>query len=427
VDALPQLVTEVPGPRSRALAARLAHVESPDVTHLPADRRWPVFWEGGEGMGIRDVDGNLLLDATAAFGVSVLGHASAELAAALGEQAACLAHGMGDVHPTALKVELCERLAALAPFPEPARVLLATTGAEAVEGALKTARLATGASRILAFEGAYHGLTYGTLGVTWRDHFSASFHDQLPADLVVHAPYTRAGVQALSHAQLEGVGAILVEPIQGRGGVVVPEPGFLADLRQLADRQGALLIMDEIFTGCGRTGDWFACQHEEVCPDLLVLGKALSGCFPISAVLGRARLLEAWPPSGGEARHTSTHAGHPMGCRAALLTLDLLEERALVGRARDLGHRLHEALQALAAAHPDLVAGARGRGLMQALVLQGEGRGAHLAREALARGLLVLPAGDRGEVLQLTPPLCLEEHHLEAILRLLDESLTALR
>jgi 4-aminobutyrate aminotransferase/(S)-3-amino-2-methylpropionate transaminase len=427
MEQLPCLVTRVPGPRSQALARRLERVESPDVTYLPEDGSWPVFWESGEGLAILDADGNRLLDATAAFGVAILGHAHPQLAAALADQAARLPHGMGDVHPTRLKVELAERLAALAPLPEPSRVLLATTGAEAVEGALKTACLATGRPRVIACEGGYHGLSLGTLPVTGREGFRAPFRDLLPVpSRVCRVPYTREGIAALTDADLASVGAILVEPILGRGGVVVPPPGLLQDLRALADRLGAVLILDEVFTGCGRTGTWFACQHEGIEPDLLVLGKALSGCFPIAAVIGRGSVMEAWPRSTGEALHTSTHLGNPLGCRAALTALDLIEEGDLVTRAAELGAVLGAGLTDLADAHPGAVLQARGRGLMQALVLREAGAGARLAERALALGLLTLPAGAAGEVLQLTPPLILEEEHVHTMLELLDRALASL-
>ena len=423
VIRLPELSTEVPGPLSRALAERLARVEAPGVTCLDPSLWTPVFWERGEGLAIVDVDGNRFLDATSAFGASALGHAHPAVAAAIAEQSARLVHGMGDVHPTRLKVELCERLAERGPWEEGARILLASTGAEAVEGALKTARLASGKPRILAFEGGYHGLTYGTLACTHREHFRSPFADQLRSDLVVHAPCSLAGLDALDERALEGVGAILCEPIQGRGGVVVPEPGFWSRLFELSRRLGAILIADEVFTGCGRTGVFLASVLEGVEPDLIVLGKALASGFPLSAVLGRAAVMNAWPVSHGDAIHTSTHLGNPLGCAAALASLEELDRGDWIENAHERGGTLACGLAELATRHPGAVATTRGRGLMQALVLEDARLAPALLTAALRRGLFLLGAGEHGEAIELTPPLVLGEEHVRSILRLLEDSL----
>ncbi|MEE8148376.1 MAG: aspartate aminotransferase family protein, partial [Longimicrobiales bacterium] len=341
---LPQISTAVPGPRSMALAERLRGVESRNVTHLSPD--FPVFWEEAAGVNVRDVDGNVYLDFTGAFGVSLAGHAHPVITARIRRQSETLTHGMGDVHPTALKVELLERLAALSPWPA-ARGVLASTGSEAVEIALKTAELATGRSGILSFQGAYHGLTMGSLATTARSDFKEPFRRRL-FEGVVFAPFPGGGgmadaLTAVEEALNEGapgrhpIGAVIVEPIQGRAGVRIPAEGFLAAVVDLAHRAGAVVIFDEIFTGFGRTGSMFAFEHEGVVPDLLCVGKALGGGLPLSACLGSERLMSAWPESAGEALHTSTFLGHPLSCAAGLAFLDVLDEENLVERADVLG------------------------------------------------------------------------------------------
>ena len=234
---LPDIVTAVPGPRSMALAERLRGVESRNVTHLSHD--FPVFWEEALGANVRDVDGNVYLDFTAAFGVALAGHAHPTITDRIRDQAERLVHGMGDVHPSRLKVELLERVAAFSPWPD-ARVVLASTGSEAVEIALKTAELATGRSGILSFQGAYHGLTLGSLAAVARPYFKEPFQRRI-FEGVAFAPFPTEGALADSLAAVEEalktgapggqpIGAVIVEPIQGRAGVRIPAEGFLTAL-----------------------------------------------------------------------------------------------------------------------------------------------------------------------------------------------------
>ncbi len=425
---LPSVLTPPPGPRSKALAERLRRVESRNVTYL--SEAFPVFWEAASGANVRDVDGNVYLDFTGAFGVAVAGHAHPRVRAALESQSARLVHGMGDVHPPAVKVELLERLADLAPWGE-TRGVLASSGSEAIEIALKTAELCTGHSGIMAFEGGYHGLTLGSLAVTGRADFRAPFRGRLH-DGVAFAPFPGAEEAETALAEIDRIlagdrpfedpiGAVVVEPIQGRAGVRVPPPGFLAGVAERTRSAGALLVFDEVFTGCGRTGTFFALEHEGVVPDLLCVGKALGGGLPLSACLGPLGVMDAWPDSTGEALHTSTFLGHPLSCATALAFLDVLEEEDLVSRSAALGERL---LGRLGRALADGEATVRGRGLLIGVdVGSGEpggpasseirartaGAGAktvgsRIAETALANGLLVLPAGQAGDVIELTPP-----------------------
>ncbi len=366
---------------------------------------------------MEDVDGNTFLDLTSAFGVSALGHGSQTVAEAIARQAGRLVHGMGDVHPTRTKVELAREIARLAP-PELEVSQFGSSGGDAVEIALKTARIATGRSGVLAFHGGYHGLNLGALAVTHRADFRGPFADWVPG-FATHFPFGEEITR-----MPDGIGAVLVEPIQGRGGVVVPPDGWLSHLRDLCDRTGALLIADEIFTGWGRTGDWFASDHESVVPDLLCVGKALGGGLPLSACVGRRAIMDTWGESRGEAIHTSTFLGNPLACAAGLAVLAKLRSLDAPARARRLGSYLSSALEALRTRFPDTVRCIRGRGLMVGIELSEPWMGPAWATDLLSRGLIVLPAGD-GRVVEITPPLVIEEFQIDWAVERMAESLDA--
>ena len=417
-DLFPRLVTPVPGPRSRELARRLRRVESPNVTYLAPD--FPVFWEEAKGCLVTDVDGNRFLDVTAAFGVASVGHSHPRVVAAVRAQAEKLLHGMGDVHPSEVKVRLCERVAELVPLPHP-QVILGQNGGDAVEAALKTAMLATGRPGVLAFEGGYHGLTYGALDVTARADFRAPFQPQL-GGFTRHLPYGCPLEHVRAHLTDHTPGAVLAEPIQGRGGIVVPPPGWLRELREVCSETNTLLILDEIFTGWGRTGDWFACDHEGVIPDILCVGKAMGGGLPISACVASTDLMASWGESTGEALHTSTFLGNPVACAAALAALDVLEEEDLPGRALQRGAVFAGGLHALQSEFPEQIAGVRGRGLMLGLEFVSPSLALPLVPVALRAGLILLPAGD-GRVLEFVPPLVIEEEQIAWCLAVLQRLL----
>jgi 4-aminobutyrate aminotransferase-like enzyme len=410
----------VPGPRSCALAERLARVEARGVTCL--DPTAPIFWERAAGSNVWDADGNRYVDLTAGFGVANLGHAHPRVVDAVVDQAERLLHGLGDAQPAAVKVALLEALARRFPGGGPARALLGSSGSDAVEAALKTALLATGRPGVVAFEGAYHGLTLGALDATWRPFFREPFRALLSAR-TVFARFGDAGdAWRAARQALEPIGAVLVEPIQGRGGERVPPDGFLAELRELCDAQDWLLIADEVYTGMGRTGRWFACEHERVVPDLLCVGKGLASGLPISACLGRAEVMDAWPPSTGEALHTQTFLGHPPGCAAALATLAVLEQEKLVERAAETGAQaLAHLRRGLAGARG--VASVRGRGLLIGIECDGGERAASACQRALARGVIALPSGDAGNVVSVTPALSIEPERLDEALDVLAEEI----
>ncbi len=407
---LPELRSPVPGPRSRALAGRLARVESRNVTCLVPDP--PIFWERAAGANVWDVDGNRFVDLGGGFGVANAGHAHPRVAEAVARQAARLLHAMGDVQPPAVKVELLEALAARFPGGGPARAVLSSSGADAVETALKTALLATGCSGVVAFEGGYHGLGFGALDATHRELFRKPFSARL-AERTGFARYGDADDVLRAAGALEHpVGAVLVEPVQGRGGERVPPAGFLRRLRERCDDRGWLLVADEIYTGFGRTGRLFACEHEDVVPDLLCAGKGLTSGMPLSACVGRAEVMDAWPPSAGEALHTQTFLGHPPGCAAALASMAVIEEEGLVARSAELGARaLARLRRATAGRHS--VRECRGLGLMIGIECAGPGAAARACREALGRGVILLPSGEDGRVLSVTPPLCIDEAVLD--------------
>ena len=423
-DELPSLVSAVPGPASRALIERLARVESPNITALdPA----PIAWTEARGAAVRDADGNVYVDLTAGFGVAHAGHANAAVAAAIADQAARLAHGLGDVFPPEPKVRLLERLASIAPG-SLSQAILASSGAEAVEAALKTALLRTGRADVIAFEGAYHGLTYGALATTHRDDFRAPFAVQLFHG-VHFAPYptdeedlTGALHEVDALLERHAVGAILVEPIQGRGGMRVPAAGFLRQLRERCDGERTLLLCDEVYTGCGRTGRWFACEHEDVVPDVLIVGKALTGSIPLSCAIGTPDAMSGWPPSRGEAIHTSTFLGNPVACAAALAHLNEIDRHGLLARASQLGDAIANRSRQWQATY-DGAGAMRGRGLLRGLPLAPLPVALHVAQHCLSRGVIALAEGPHADVLAITPPAVITDDQLNAALDVIEDAI----
>jgi len=414
---LPRIGTEVPGPRSRALAERLAAVECPEVTFQgpPA----PLVWKSGLGANLFDVDDNRFVDLCAGFGAAVLGYAHPRLVAALRTQAGELQHALGDVFPAEIKVRLLEQLSRVLPHGL-GHAILSSSGSDAVESALKTALVASGKPAVLAFEGAYHGLGLGALDATWRSEFRRPFLARL-AGQTRFVPFGDAEA-ARRAARAGDVGAILFEPIQGRAGLVFPPHGFLAELRRIADEAGALLVADEVYTGWGRTGRWLACEHEGVTPDVVALGKALGGGLPLSACVGRPEVMERWPRSHGEAIHTSTHLGNPLGCAAALAVMDAIREEGLLERSESLGARWLEQIGKRTSGHPRLRE-LRGRGLLVALELDDADFARAASQRLLCAGWVVLGEGPDGRTLALTPPLTISESLLERAADALAEAL----
>jgi 4-aminobutyrate aminotransferase-like enzyme len=420
----------------------LRHYESRNILYTESDGSWPIVWERAKGVHVWDAEGKKYLDLTAAFGVAAAGHANAAVVRAGQKQMATLLHAMGDVHPHALKAQLARELSRIT-FErwaksnrqsaignrQSGKVIFNNSGFEAVEAALKTALLATGKAGVIAFAGAYHGLGYGALNATHREHFRGPFRSQLREfGNFLPFPKTKADLRLLTAAATKlfrrgNIGAILVEPVQARGGINVPPPEFLPLLRQLCDQHGALLILDEIYTGFGRTGKWFACEHSGVIPDLICLGKALTGGFPLSACVGRADVMDAaWPASQGEAIHTSTFLGHPVGCAMALAQIVEIKRLKLCERSARLGAHLLEMLSIL---HPpsSILVRARGLGLMAGLeLLKADGTPAsteslRVIKVMLQRGFILLPEGEHGNVISFTPPLTITKAELTCLTR----------
>jgi 4-aminobutyrate aminotransferase-like enzyme len=404
--------------------------ESRNVLFTEPDGSWPIVWERAKGVHVWDADGKKYLDLTAAFGVAAAGHANPNVVKAGQTQMSKLLHAMGDVHPHALKAELACELSRItferwSGGKKTGKTIFCNSGFEAVEAALKTAMITGGKYGVITFTGAYHGLGYGALNVTHREFFRSPFRLQLrefanfvpfpakPSDLAI--------VETLIGRlfQRGWVGAILVEPVQARGGINIPPPGFLPMLRKLCDKHGALLILDEIYTGFGRTGKWFACEHSGVVPDLICLGKALTGGFPLSACVGRADLMDAaWPASTGEAIHTSTFLGHPVGCAMALAQIKEIEKLKLPKRSAELGKFLLEQFSTFNFQPSTFNLAARGLGLMAGVVLNlPDGKPATAAaltaiKTLLHRGYIFLPEGEHGNVISFTPPLIITKAQL---------------
>jgi 4-aminobutyrate aminotransferase / (S)-3-amino-2-methylpropionate transaminase / 5-aminovalerate transaminase len=410
---LPRVHVLPPGPLSLAAWANIA-AQAPMG---PRTSGGTIVLSHGVGANLFDLDGNRYVDLAAGFGALLLGHAPEELQRALVTQGQRLWQAMGDVLPSDTKLELLGRLAALHPEPG-AQVILGQSGADAVTAAVKSAVLFSGKTGLLAFRSSYHGLSYGALAVTdlrrgYRDPFSA----HLPDD-VHFSPYpgrpedVRAALADVEAAlAARDVAAIIVEPILGRGGVVVPPTGFLTELGQLARSAGALIIADEIWTGLGRAGSWLATSTEPgLVPDLICLGKGLGGGLPLSACIGRKEVMAAWSQEQ-EVVHTSTFAGAPLASALCLATLDTIESQGLVLRSATLGREWQDRLAARVAGERGYAV--RGRGLMLGIECGALGA-VELHRRLLARGFVTSTGGGQRDVLVLTPPLTVTPAQLEA-------------
>ena len=423
-DLLPKMVTQPPGPVSRRLSERLREVEAPGINTLYRGEA-NILWREARGSNVLDVDGNRYIDLTAGFGVAAIGHRHPAILAALKEQAGKLVHGLGDAAGHEVRIDLAESLCRIAPVADP-QVYFAISGADAVEIALKTAPLATDRREVLVFDPAYHGLTLGALAATSRPHFRQPFADPLAG--VFHRLPFACDPQHIADllADRPEIGTVLLEPIVGREGILIPPPGWLTAVSRCCRDHGVLWIADEIFTGLGRTGHLFAVQAEDLSPDLLCCGKALGGGLPIGAVIGRRDLMAAWSTSG-EARHTATFVAHPLACKTALATLEILLEQDLTGRANRLGVECAERLLGwhrdhLHRDHPAITA-VRGRAFLWGLEFASATLASRFVRAARNRGILLLAGGPEGRVAQLVPALTIHRRQLRVALDLLEDSL----
>ncbi len=376
-----------------------------------------VEWEA-EGVVVRDVHGREYLDFSGGPAVFALGHRHPRVVQAVVEQIRRMPMSVRAM-PRRPEAELAALLAELTPG-DLRYSFFCNSGAEAVEGALKLARIATGRPHFVATEGAFHGKTFGALSATGRDKYRRPFEPLVPG--FRHVPFGDA--DALAEAVDEQVAAVIVEPIQGEGGVRVPPDDYLPRVREICDRAGALLILDEVQTGLGRTGRLFACEHWDVVPDVLTLAKALGGgVMPIGAFVARPHLWEAF--SQDPYLHSSTFGGNPSACAAGVATLRVLVEENLPERAARMGEVLLAGLREVAARHPRWVRDVRGKGLLVGVEFTDPDVALLASAEAIARGVIFFFSLNRPEVVRLAPPLIVERQHIERACAVLDEALRA--
>ena len=425
----PHIVTELPGPRAQALIARDDAVVSPSLT-----RAYPLVAETGDGYVVTDVDGNRFLDFAAGIAVCSTGHRHPKVVEAIKAQADRLIHIAATDFYEPRYLELTEHLARIAPFKERARVFLSNSGTEAVEGAIKLARYHTHRPGLIAFEGAFHGRTMGALSLTnSKLKQRAGFGPLLP--MVYHAPFPRIrswkeGSGGDGSAELEvlrksilgrligpnDVAAIVIEPIQGEGGYFPAPASFLRGLRELCDEHGILLVADEVQSGMGRTGRWWAIQHSEVEPDIVTTAKGIASGMPLGAFIARDSIM-TWPAGA----HGSTFAGNPVCAAAGKATMDLIEGGLMENAAR-MGARLRIGLEQVASQH-DGVRDIRGVGLMLGVEFASHQAANAVELAAFERGLLLLECGEA--TIRICPPLIVDEAAVDAAIRLFGEAISA--
>jgi 4-aminobutyrate aminotransferase/(S)-3-amino-2-methylpropionate transaminase len=402
----------------------------------------PIFIERGENAEIWDVEGRRFIDFAGGIAVLNTGHRHPKIIQAVKDQLDHYTHTCFQVLAYEPYVELAERINAKAPGDFPKKTLFLTTGAEAVENAVKIARAHTGRSGVIAFGGGYHGRTLLTLGLTGKVVPYKTGFGPFPAE-VFHARFPNAlhgvsvddAIESIEHIfkndiEASRVAAMIVEPVQGEGGFNVAPPEFLQRIRALCDQHGIVMIADEVQTGAGRTGTWFAVEQSGVAPDLITMAKSMAGGFPISAVVGRAEIMDAPAPGG----LGGTYAGSPLACAAALAVLEVFEEENLLQRSRDVGQRITSHLQALAQHHP-CIAEVRGLGAMVAMELCKNGDPHQpdadltkaLAVEAMNRGLVILTCGTYGNVVRILVPLTASDTVIDEGLNMMADALNHLQ
>ncbi len=413
----PRLVTPLPGPKARA---HIAFDEAYTSPSLP--RAYPIVPTRGRGSVIEDIDGNRFLDFCAGIAVNVTGHCHPRVVEAIQAQAAELLHYSASDFYLPVYAHLAAELERIAPMAGPTRVFLGNSGTEVVEAAIKLARYATGRQAIVGFLGGFHGRTYGSVSLTAsKAKYHAHFGPLLPG--VYHVPFGSAGLDELEQrvfhrlVPANEVAAIVVEPIQGEGGIIVPDDAFLARLRRICDQHGILLVADEVQSGMGRTGKMWAVEHWGIEPDVLVTAKGLASGMPIGALIAREHLM-TWTAGA----HGSTFGGNPVSCAAALATIALLEG-GLIANASARGDQLLAGLRPLRDAHPALVRDVRGKGLLIGIQFDSGATAAEVEHAAFERGLLVLTAGD--DVVRMSPPLVLSEAEAATGIRILGEAVAA--
>ena len=441
---IPSVLDPFPGPKAVAVLDRTRRIESPATASfgIGAD---PIVMEDGEGVIVRDPDGNLFLDFIAGFGVLNTGHRHPQIVGSIKRQADKMIHLMGAVNPT--RTDLFDALTGITPGKGPKRVLFGVGGGEAVDMAIRLVRLYQKKYEVFAFFGAYHGRTSGAMSLMGRGFFRRGFLPMLAG--AIHLPYAYCYrcpfnlpypdcniqcarfVEDVVKGQATGVAepsAIIIEPVQGNGGVIPAPREFLQELRRICSEAGILLIADEVMSGFGRTGKWFAIEHSGVEPDVLVLGKALGGGLPLSAVVTRSEIAESGEPS----RDSSTLAGNPVACAAALATIRVIKSERLAENAAAIGAYFLEGLVDIAGEFP-IVGDVRGLGLMLGVELVKDrrtkeplaGAGRRIAQLCLRKGLLIYPfGGHTGNVFAFLPPLIIDRSHVDTAVEIIRKSLT---
>jgi 4-aminobutyrate aminotransferase len=433
----PQIRTPLPGPNARRIIAEDERYTSPSYT-----RCYPLVAKRGRGVWVTDIDDNEFLDFSAGIAVASTGHCHPEVVAAIQKQAAELIHMSGTDFYYEQMPELGKRLSRIAPMPEPVKFFYANSGAEAIECAIKLARYHTGRQQIIAFYGAFHGRTMGALSLTAsRSRQRQGFSPLVPG--VTHVPYPntyRAGCKDPNEE--EGVGlkcarfiedtllrntlspgevaAIVLEPIQGEGGYVVAPNAFLEEIRRICDRHGILMIADEVQSGAGRTGKWWAIEHSGVQPDVVAIAKGIASGMPLGICMSRAEIMN-WGPGS----HGSTFGGNPVSLAAALATIGILEREG-VANAAAVGNHMMERMKTWRGRLP-IIGDVRGRGLMIGIEIRRDPNAeaaAGIARDsiiqrAFERGLLCLGAGD--STIRLTPPLIVSREEATTAMDILED------
>jgi 4-aminobutyrate aminotransferase len=432
----PRLKIVPPGPRAQQIVAQDERLMSPSYT-----RCYPLVIKRGSGCRIEDVDGNEFLDFTAGIAVNSTGHCHPAVVKAIQDQAAQLIHMSGTDFYYDLMPQFASRLSAVAPMPGPHRIYFGNSGAESVECALKLARYHTGRQNVISFFGSFHGRTMGALSLTAsKIQQKRRFAPFVPG--VTHIPYPNPYLARADNPQAEEelglacarfledklfkatlppeeVAAIFVEPIQGEGGYIVPPNSFLQELRRICDRHGILLVADEIQSGAGRTGRWWAIEHTGVCPDIILIAKGIASGMPIGICMTRAEIMD-WVPGS----HGSTFSGNPICLAAALATMNVIEREAMPNAAT-VGHVALSRLRTWPGKHP-IVGDVRGRGLMIGVEIvedQHSRKPAHDLRErivdlAFHRGLLLLGCGEN--TIRLCPPLIVTQQEADVALDILE-------
>lgn len=438
---LPIMKVQPPGPNSRAVEEIVEKYESPEGRHVGAI---PIAWKKAAGANIVDADDNVYIDMSAAFTVAIAGHSHPKIAEAIGAQARDLMHAPAGMSPNIQRARLLEKLAGLLPD-DLKKIHLGTIGSEAIDIAIKLAQIHTGRVHFIAFQGGFHGKTHGALSLTSRNYYRDEFVPLLPS--TTHVPYgycyrcafgqeypacnmlcTRYLDNMLSDpaSGVGSVAALVLEPVQGHEGFIVPPDEFVPNIRKICDKHNVLMILDEIITGFGRTGKMFCFQYSNITPDILVCAKGIASGFPISATIARTDIAKSWRML----KHTSTFLANPIGCAAGVASLTVIEEERLVEKSEKHGTYFLDRLKEFEKDH-DLIGDVRGKGLIIGVELVEDRKSKtpaarateHIVDYALKKGVYYASGGRYGNVLKISPPLVITKEQIDFALEVLDEAL----